>query len=393
LLRKDGTTYPVIVYSNPIMHKDKAVGLRGVVVDITERKRIENALRESDGNLRNILESSPDAIIVTNMKGRIVECNRSSLNVFGCSTKSELIGKNGLDMLAPNERQRGEEALKMTLEEGYSMTKEQICMTTDGHEFPAEVSAGALRDLSNRPIGFVTTIKDISQRTKAEEELLQSQKLASIGQLAAGVAHEINTPLTNISLMTENLMKRTNDPEIMGKLKGISEQQMFAANIVKDLLSFSRKTTPEIKNVNLNDAVAGSISLLKEQMPELIKIIKDFQPDMPDIKADPEQLQRVFTNIIDNAVDAMPKGGKLTIATAKKNNGCVEMRFMDTGTGIPREDIGRVFDPFFTKKSGQLGTGLGLSICHGIVRAHNGTIEVESEEGKGTTFIINLPVI
>jgi PAS domain S-box-containing protein len=231
---------------------------------------------------------------------------------------------------------------------------------------------------------------DITTYKRMREELIQSEKMASIGQLAAGIAHEVNTPLTNISLISANISRMTDDPEIKNKLESLSEQRRIASNIVQSLLSFSRKVEPRLTSVNLSEIIMESLLALEETKPKNMVIHKDVQSDLPSIIADSMQLRQVFTNIIDNAYDAMPNGGELIIKTVQKDEGYIEIHIRDTGFGIPKEDLENIFNPFFTKKESGKGVGLGLSICHGIIQAHNGNIYVESEEGKGATFIVRL---
>lgn len=380
----ESSAYPVEI--------DKEKFYYVIARDITERKKAEEALRHSEEKLRRTVESSPDAITVTDLNGNIIECNTATLGIHGFSSKEEIIGKNAFELISKQDQEKAMKNLKRTLELGSVKNVEYTLVTKDGREFPGELSASVIRDISGTPTFFVAITKDITERKKAEEDLLQSKKLASIGQLAAGVAHELNTPLANISLITANMSKMTNDSEILKKINTLSIQGKAATNIVQSLLDFSRKIEPNLRVVELNKVISESISQAVIRKPKTIEIIKDFGTDIPKIKADRTQLKQVFTNIIDNAFDAMLKGGKLTITTEQTDENNVEVRFMDTGVGLSKEDQKNIFDPFFSKKEVGKGVGLGLSICHGIVNAHNGSIEVESEERKGTTFIVKLPV-
>ncbi|MBI5254034.1 MAG: HAMP domain-containing protein [Euryarchaeota archaeon] len=224
---------------------------------------------------------------------------------------------------------------------------------------------------------------------EAQKKLVQSEKLASLGQMAAGIAHEMNNPLANISLNAQMLLRgaKEGDPGIH-RLKVIEENVDATARIVRDLLDFSRETKLRVAPVDVNAAILKALGSVEQQLAG-IEVVKNFG-DLSEISADFAQLRQVFTNIITNACQAMPGGGRLTVTTrATKDN--VEIKFTDTGAGIPKENLGKIFDPFFTTREVGKGTGLGLSISYGIIQKHRGKIEVESEVGKGSTFTIKLP--
>jgi signal transduction histidine kinase len=234
---------------------------------------------------------------------------------------------------------------------------------------------------------FNTMVKNLEE---TQRQLIQSEKLASLGQLAAGVAHEINNPLANISLNAQMLSEDAKEDATTRKLKVIEDNVGKAARIVRNLLDFSRAPEFRPESVDVNVLLSKTLDILKHETKN-IEVIKDFGSPLPEIIADPVQLQQVFTNIITNACQAMPTGGKLTIATRSMGN-VFEVSFADTGHGIPKEHIRKIFDPFFTTRKIGKGTGLGLSICYRIIERHNGRIDVESEVGKGSTFTIKLPI-
>ncbi|MFQ6137463.1 MAG: sensor histidine kinase, partial [Candidatus Hydrothermarchaeales archaeon] len=236
----------------------------------------------------------------------------------------------------------------------------------------------------------------VEERTRelreAQQQLIQSEKLAAIGQLAAGVAHEINNPLANISMYTQMLMEKEKDSARREKLEVIEGQVGIAARIVGHLLDFSRQSEPKTTQLDLNKEILETLSFLNHQMYiSNIEIVKDLDADLPKIYADSGQLRQVFLNLISNAIEAMPRGGRLTLST-KKEDGEIEIGIADTGVGIPKEDISKIFDPFFSTRGVGKGTGLGLSVSLGIIERHAGRIEVESEVGVGTKFTIKLPI-
>jgi two-component system NtrC family sensor kinase len=225
-----------------------------------------------------------------------------------------------------------------------------------------------------------------------EKILFQTEKMASVGQLAAGVAHEINSPISNISLISERLKIKISENERISleDLEEISVQIENATKIVSDLLDFSKTPELEYIKLNINDLIAHSLSFVKNKRKENIEIIEKYDNDIPLILGEPNQLQLVFMNLISNAYEAMPNGGRLIISTKVHDDGYIEIKFKDNGIGIPKENISKIFDPFFTTKPHE-GTGLGLSICHGIIHHYNGRIEVESKINIGTTFTLVLP--
>ncbi|HLA05632.1 MAG TPA: ATP-binding protein [Syntrophales bacterium] len=226
-----------------------------------------------------------------------------------------------------------------------------------------------------------------------QNQLIRTEKMAALGNLVAGIAHEINNPLTGI-LMFAVLIGRSSklDPLLKKDVDTIIAETKRCAKIVQGLLDFSRETIPQKKPASVNDIIDASLALISHQSSfHNIKIIKDYAPDIPLLLMDRDQMEQVFINIFVNASHAMPNGGDLHIKTCTENGAYASIRITDTGCGISEENLGKVFDPFFTTKS-ESGTGLGLSVCYGIIERHGGTIEVQSKVYEGTTFIIKLPL-
>jgi len=252
---------------------------------------------------------------------------------------------------------------------------------------------------------FVTVRQVLSQKARAEqqkalsdEQLLQSQKLASIGELSAGIAHEINNPLAIIRQEAEwwlHLLKKETTPdwgELENCLTEIVRQVDRGREITHNLLNFARRRQPVVQAVNLHRLIEDMALLVeKEAKTHNITITKQFQPDLPMINSDAPLLRQVFLNLMNNAIQAIGQDGTLTITTQAAGNHEVMVQINDTGCGIPKEHLAQIFDPFFTTKPQGKGTGLGLSICHGIVERLGGRISVTSEVGQGTSFTIKLP--
>lgn len=242
-----------------------------------------------------------------------------------------------------------------------------------------------------------TLEKRVEERTKELREiqdfLIQSEKLASLGKMAAGVAHEINNPLTSILINTHLMLEKVEEKHAFYEnLSLIADETSRCTNIVKGLLEFSRQELPQKAFSDINDIINRTLNLLKNQVSFYnISIIKELGLNLPQIELDKNKIEQVFWNLMFNASEAMPDGGKLTIISKfSQNKKYIEVIFMDTGVGIPKENINKLYDPFFTTKSS--GTGLGLAVSYGIIKQHLGKIEVESEQGKGSTFTVSLPL-
>jgi signal transduction histidine kinase len=246
-------------------------------------------------------------------------------------------------------------------------------------------------------IGRLVIMDDITERVELESQLSQADKLSSIGLLAAGVAHEVNTPLAVISSYTQMLAKQLQgDSQKSGLLEKITRQTFRASEIVNNLLNFSRTSGTEFANVDINKVITETLALLEHQFKvSKITVESELTPNISPIQGNPGRLQQVFLNLFLNAKDAMVGGGKLTVATT--NGEVISVRVSDTGSGIAPEHIQRIYDPFFTTKTspkdGQTrGTGLGLSVTYGIIQEHAGKIRVESNPGSGTTFALDFPL-
>jgi two-component system, NtrC family, sensor kinase len=237
--------------------------------------------------------------------------------------------------------------------------------------------------------------RDEQLKEQAARKVMESERLAMIGQLAAGVAHEINNPLTGIVTYSQLLLeKNPGEGSTRSSLQKIVTQANRCRKIVRGLLDFSRQSKPDERPCNVNAVLQECVSLVANQaLFQNIELVKRFGEDLPLVPMDPSQMQQVFMNLILNAAEATPADGRLTLTTRVDASGkFLEFEFADTGCGIPPAHLERIFDPFFTTKGARRGTGLGLAISYGIVKEHRGTIAVESEVGKGTTFVVSLPL-
>jgi len=255
------------------------------------------------------------------------------------------------------------------------------------------ISLAALQSKTAEIEGSLVAIEDVTERVGLEEQLQQSDKLSSIGLLAAGVAHEVNTPLAGISSYSQMLMQQIPDTDPRHKLlEKIHRQTSRASSIVNNLLNFSRVTEARYSPVDLNRVIDDTIQLLEAQLRNTeIEVSRSYADGLPPAFGDGPKLQQVLMNLILNARDAMPHGGRLEISTeADEDSAVIEVR--DTGLGIAPEHLAKIYDPFFTTKQIGKGTGLGLAVSYGIIRDHGGHIDVESKLGEGTRFQITLPL-
>jgi PAS domain S-box-containing protein len=364
--------------------------LVGFIVErsIEERRRFEAALREQSEFVSSILNTVDLGIVTTSFDGRILSCNRSAEEMF-TGSEGDLVGKRIEALFA--EGAQAERVLKAVVEEG-KFDGEVVLRRGNGETFPAYLSMRHILDAKGRVRALMGVARDITsekEKERLERQVYQAEKLASIGQLAAGVAHEINNPLTSVALITEQIMREVRDERIQRKLKVIERQVEGAARIARSLLNFARQVAPEIGDVDVNALLSRVLEELSVKMRR-ITLKKDFG-ELPPIRGDELQLRQVFANILLNAIQAIDGRGEISVSTWAEG-GEVFIRISDTGRGIPEEHLSRIFEPFFTTKELGKGTGLGLAIAHGIVERHGGRIEVESELGKGTSFTVTLPV-
>jgi two-component system cell cycle sensor histidine kinase/response regulator CckA len=392
--KKDGTYDWHSFVTRPILDVNGNVEyVHGVARDVTDRKAAEEALVESEEKFRGMFETSRDFMFICDLDGKILDYNVSGKNFFGYS-KKEMGRVNLLDIYAnPNES----EVLVMRLvKEGFIENHEIRLKKKDGTLIDALVTATVRRNRQGNIIGFQGTARDITQMKRMERQLLQAEKLSGLGTMISGVAHEINNPLTaimgNAELMLINDSIADNDRKSLGVILKESER---AARIVSGLLAFAREHIPERRMIQVNDSIMEAFKLREYSLRvSNIKVQLFLSDGLPPTFADPYQLQQVFANIINNARDALldKGGGTLSIRTmCGVTNLLIE--FEDDGPGIQKENIKKIFDPFFTTKDIGKGTGLGLSVAYGIIEEHNGTIEVDSQPGRGAKFTIELPVV
>lgn len=400
-VKKDKETISVEVYGSRTMYKGRPAVI-GTLLDITERKRAD----EERAFLANITEHATDAIEGIDLDTNIASWNRGAEILFGYHTE-EVIGKPH-SLIVPKEAQEAcrERFKKATLEGFVRAETERI--KKDAKRFPVEVTLTALRDEKGEHIGFVCITRDITERRKLEEQLRHAQKMEAIGQLAGGIAHDFNNILSAItgfgSLIEMNMNEDDPNKAHLNEMLKAGER---AAQLTKSLLAFSRKQIIDLKPQNLNEIIKDVEKFLRRIIGEDIKLKTRASAKNLTILADRGQIEQVLMNLATNARDAMPEGGELTIETAIiqidkeyiKNHNYGEpgmyalLSVTDSGMGMDEKTRQKIFEPFFTTKEMGRGTGLGLAMIYGIVKQHDGYIDVYSVPEKGTTFRIYMPLI
>ena len=354
---------------------------------------------------RAVLEF-PDGVGMADSKGRIQFANAAMERMLGYD-RGELIGVH-ISRLHPSGTDSPAPRPTMESLQAGGWSGERDLLTKQGSVVPTLETVKPLRDEAGKLVGYLCTVRDIRERRAREQalettlaqlratqqQLIQSEKLAAVGTLISGVAHEINNPLGNILGRVQLLQRAAGDDESKRDLQTVRDECGRAIRIVRNLLSFTREHMPETTLVSLNDVIDQVLELRAYELKvSNIELKKNFGADLPQIHADPHQLQQVFLNLVINAEQAMTAAhgrGSLSITT-KRVGDTLQVVVADDGPGIPDELISQIFNPFFTTKDVGAGTGLGLSVCYGIVKEHGGQMRVESEQEKGTTFTVELP--
>ncbi|KAA6458228.1 PAS domain S-box protein [Acidobacteria bacterium AB60] len=342
----------------------------------------------------NIVESINVGILAIDLNDQIESWNAQMEAMYALS-RAEVLGKS-LGAVFPEDFCDAVDSVKH--ESGVHHLYKFRMMTRAGEQRTANIAVAPLLSREFVSVGRIILVDDITERVSLEAQLAQSDKLSSIGLLAAGVAHEINTPLAVISSYAQMLTKQLRgDARLAPVLEKITQQSFRAAEIANGLLNFSRTSTTEMKATDLNQVIRDTLSLLEHQFKTAqVDVELDLAASLPAIQGNSGKLQQVFLNLLLNAKEAMPGGGQLRISTLA--NGHVEARVSDSGSGIAPENMKRIYDPFFTTKTtpkpgDKRGTGLGLSVSYGIIQEHAGKIHVESAVGAGTTFHLEFPLL
>ncbi|MCX5846489.1 MAG: PAS domain S-box protein [Deltaproteobacteria bacterium] len=431
LRKKDGSIINTLVTS--VLKKDKngeVIGYQGTIKDVTDQKRAEEALRESERRLSEIIDFLPDATFAIDREGKVITWNRAIEEMTGVKTEY-MLGKGNYEYSLPFYGTRRPILIDLVFETNEEIVKKYRFIEKKGDILFTEADvplnnqnrvlsgkARPLYDNMGNVIGAIESIRDITERKQAEEEkrslqerLQRAEKMEALGTLAGGVAHDLNNVLGVVVGYAELILNSVDESSpIRPRLVNIMKGGERAAAIVQDLLTLARRGVPSKNVLNLNSIISDF-----QQLPEFenlssyhssVRIKTDLEPDLLNISGSSVHLAKTLFNLVSNASESMTKGGVLTIKTANqyldkplqgydevRDGDYVVLSVSDTGEGIPAADLKRIFEPFYTKKvMGRSGTGLGLAVVWGTVKDHHGYINVQSEEGKGSTFTLYFPV-
>jgi PAS domain S-box-containing protein len=351
----------------------------------------EEELREQEASYRQIVDNAPAALLQVGLEEAIIlDANIVAEKTLGYP-REQMLRMPLWNLIPPNEVQRLGRLLEDTKANGHASREDLHLQGRDGVRVPVFVSSGLIEH-RHRP--FIQLIcVNISERRRLEGQLIQSEKMAAVGQLAAGIAHEIRNPLgiINNALYDLGQLVHADNADVTEDLRIAREEMGRVQSIINNLLEFSRESRAEIEPVNINELLAKTLRLMHKSLQDSdVRVITDFGP-LGVCQANQNALRQVILNLITNAVQAMPSGGELRLKTTPLLDGRVQLQVTDSGVGIPPEHLNDIFNPFFTTKAPGQGTGLGLSVVHSVLKRYRGEIRVDSDMNRGTTFTIQLP--
>lgn len=395
-VRKDGTPFFADVVITALRDASGRVsGFVKVIRDRTEQNRLHEQFRLA-------VEAAPSGMVLTDEEGRICLVNAQIEAMFGYA-RSELVGQL-VDVLTPREgraHHATERSRFLQVAQARAMGQGRTLngRRKDGTLFPVEIGLNPIH--THEGLRVLAAVVDVTERTRLEERLRRTERMAELGTVASGMAHEIGTPMNVILGRAEYLLQRATDEGMRKGLTTIVTQVERITRVMNQLLAFARRRTPERHPVDLRETVGDSLEMFRERTARKgIRLDRDLDQPLPPVLADRDQMMQVMVNLIMNSLQAMPDGGTLRVTTGLAEMGgqqdrrqpMVRLTVADTGSGIPPDALAKIFDPFFTTKDAGEGTGLGLTVVKGIIEEHEGLITVASEVGRGTTVTISLPV-
>ncbi|PIR00199.1 MAG: hypothetical protein COV66_08930 [Nitrospinae bacterium CG11_big_fil_rev_8_21_14_0_20_45_15] len=403
--KKNGELYWESVLISPLKDSyGNVTNFIGLKEDITDKKRMESTLIDHERLIRSVVDSMRDGLIILNANGNIQLFNKGAEEILGYSAE-EIMDESVQILMGEEDKGKHLAGFERYLASNKLQNKhsfEVLALKKDRDFVPVELTVSQMEQRGERLI--VGVLRDISERKESEEKIemaqnqvMQSQKLAAIGELAAGVSHEVLNPVNIISVSTQMLQRKAlDDPKIQEYCDKVKHEIQRITKIMSALLAFSRESDSSFEKTVLSDEIDKVLLLVEEDLKlNNIKIVKNYSDTSVNVLSDKDKIRQVFLNLIANANHAMPKGGTLTISCARENKKKADnfvVKVSDTGIGMSEEIRSKIFDPFFTTKPEGEGTGMGLSIVHGIIEEHKGKIRVESTPGEGTTFIMTFPI-
>jgi two-component system sensor kinase FixL len=380
----------LVLIMYPIKARDNKIDyFVEIVRDETEYRSVIRRLRASEERFRTILDTATNAVLSIDEGHNIILFNNAAERIFKY-TRDEILGKN-LNILIPNQYGDHYQYVRRFLEKRESdligKTINLTALRKSGEEFPIELSLSYM-EIEGR-VTFTAIIRDVSDEKRLERKLLQSERLAAVGQAVAHVIHELKNPLMIIGGFTGQIRKSLSSEKDLKKLDMILEEVSRLERLVAGLGDFTKTYKLVKRQADINSVISDVIKIMSELYPQEKYGFREFLSDsVREISCDPDKLKQVFINIISNGFEAMAEGGFMTVSSTKVADG-IEIRITDAGVGIPEESLAHIFEPFYTTR--ERGSGLGLPISYKIIEAHDGDISAMSEPGRGTTFIIRLP--
>jgi two-component system cell cycle sensor histidine kinase/response regulator CckA len=359
-----------------------------IIRDVTDR--VEE--HERAALFYESFRSSTNVMQLTDASGIMIDVNPAFERVYGYA-RDECIGRKPSIVRSDHTRSEVYDTMWNDLldpERGY-WSGEILNRDRNGRELPMLLGITAIRDATSRVTHYLGVAVDLSEQRSWEFHAAHADKLAIVGQLAAGVAHEINTPLANVLLVAESVRRRTSDPWILSRLDRMSAQVEVAAGIVRGLLDFARRDEPRTGHLDIVEVAKESVAFIQGKQPTGIEIEEVYPAAVVPVLGDRGQLMQVLSNIVNNACDAMQGTGTIRVSV-RQHGSHAEIEVLDHGPGIAPEALSHIFEPFYTTKPERKGTGLGLAICHGIVQAHHGEITARNVAGAGARFLVSLPL-
>lgn len=391
------------ISNSTIFHFDSngtLVSYDGIIKDITERKLAEQALRVSEEKYKTLLNASPDGILLIDLKGTITEVSEIGLELFGANTRDDLVGRDFSQFIPPDEENTLTEIIEKTMSEGLVQNIEMKIRKINRSIFAGETSATLIQGPDGAPMSFMIIIRDISQRKKLETKQVHADRMANLGEMASGIAHEINQPLNIISMVMDKILFETDKNEtidiefLKNKSDKIFDNITRIKNIIDHVRAFSRSDDNYVLTAfNINSSIENAVSMIMEQFKHLdINLNTQLDQQIPQIVGNTYKFEQVIVNLLTNAKDAVLERRskqddyrdlKVKIKTYRENQSLI-VEIMDNGIGIDKGDIHHIMLPFYTTKEEGKGTGLGLSICYQIIKEMNGTIDISSDGVNGT---------